>query len=189
MRRHGWFLLLAAVPLTLAGCGQQATTVATEEDAAPGPAAAVKEFLEAIRTGNDVVADQMLTSAARQEARDKGMGVAPPGSDTVTFEVGEAEMLPDDRAQVPCQWTDRDEEGGTHTDEVIWVLRKEPEGWRVGGMVAKIFPDLPPYRFNFENLDDMIAQQEAVNAEKERRAAGARAQAKQPPPAEDPIRR
>ncbi len=214
MRSHGWTLLLAIIPLTLLGCGQtsgdadgeQAATANADSDAGrsaeekpqshskpklDGPAAAVYEFLEAVRSGDDATADQMLTTVARQKTQEMNMVVAPPGSDTARFQVGKAEILPDDRAKVDCTWTDRDIDGTIRTDEIIWVLRKETEGWRIGGMVATVFPDTDPVMLNFEDPEGMIRKQEEIKKEMDRRMMAARAKTEpgKQPGAEEPIRR
>jgi hypothetical protein len=145
--------------------------VADDSGAAPvsdnaTPDAVVADFLEAIRTGKDERAGELLTKMARQKTEEMDMVVAPPGSESAAFEVGEVEMLPDDIAHVSSTWKD---EGDTH--EIVWALRKEPEGWRIAGMATKIFPDQElPLLLNFEDPEDMIRQQQLAEQEMIRRA-------------------
>jgi len=54
---------------------------------------------------------------------------------------------------------------------VVWVVRLDPEGWRVVGMAMRVFEDLPPLLLNFEDPEDMLAKQEMVAAELKRRAS------------------
>jgi len=146
-------------------------------DDAEGPAEAVFAFLEAVRTGDDASANEMLTQLAREKTSELDMVVAPPGSETASFEVGEVEMVPPDEpdvdeetAHVACTWTDIDDEGEPHADEIIWALRHEPEGWRIAGMATKIFEDQPPLLLNFEDPEDMQRKQRLAEEEMERRA-------------------
>ena len=80
--------------------------------------------------------------------------------------VGEA----DDLVHVCTNWTDTDAEGFTSTDSVVWVVRLDPEGWRVVGMAMRIFDDMAPLLLNFEDPEDMLAKQELVAEELQKRA-------------------
>lgn len=176
--------------LVVAGCGQSSTTTpAGSAPAAQGQAAttsgrpasgtseaAVFDFLEAVRTGNDDAASQMLTPLAREKVAEQHLVVAPPGTDTARFVLGAVERLADDGARVTVNWTDMDEEGKPRTDQVIWMVRRGPEGWRIAGVAAPVFEGEPPLLLNFEDPEDMIRKQKMVRDELRRRseeAAGA----------------
>jgi len=100
---------------------------------------------------------------------------------TATYSVRDCEVVGDagDLVHVGTTWTDTDADGFTSTDNVVWVVRLDPEGWRVVGMAMKIFEDLPPLLLNFEDPEDMLAKQEQVAAELQKRSqhAAAKAQA------------
>ena len=133
---------------------------------------AVATFLEAIKQGNETAALAMLTDVARAKTQELGLSVAPPVKDTATDAIGACEVVgdTDDIVHVATSWTDTDAEGFTTTDNVIWVCRLDPEGWRVVGMAMRIFPDLPPLLLNFEDPEDMLAKQRLVAEEITRRA-------------------
>lgn len=133
---------------------------------------AVATFLEAIKQGNETAALAMLTDVARAKTQELGLSVAPPVKDTATYAIGACEVVgdTDDIVHVATSWTDTDAEGFTTTDNVIWVCRLDPEGWRVVGMAMRIFPDLPPLLLNFEDPEDMLAKQQLVAEEITRRA-------------------
>ena len=76
-----------------------------------------------------------------------------------------------------------------NTDEITWVLRRETEGWRVGGMVVNALPDWPPTLLNFEDPTDMLRQQQLLQEEIQRRQANANLQVQRPPGGESPIQR
>jgi hypothetical protein len=175
MSRKLW--CLTALSLIVVGCSPQtsATPNHTGEAGAGGgisqadphdtPDHAVSEFLEAVRTGNDQTAAAMLTPTARQKTSEMQMSVAPPGSPTAKFTIGGVEYVTPEKdgAHVLSTWTDADSEGHSRSDDIIWVLRHESEGWRIAGMVTKVFPDQPPLILNFEDPEDMLRKQEMLH--------------------------
>lgn len=178
MERCSALLLgLATVGLTLAGCGSQGSPTSAEtaggrvskEFTKDGPDEAIRVFLEAVRTGDDAKAAQMLTPTARQKTAEMQIVVAPPGSPTAKFEVTEFEMVSEDGAHVASTWSDVDEQGNRHSDQILWILRREPEGWRVAGMATKIFEDELPIILNFEDPQDMMRKQKLAEEEMARR--------------------
>jgi hypothetical protein len=167
----------------VAGCGSadtspQAASTGAGTPNPQQPADVVREFLEAIRRGDDAKASQMLTEVARQETQKHELVVAPPGSETAQFEVGDTEfVVKDELAHVSSKWTDIGEDGQPHTDEIVWALRRDAAGWRIAGMATRIFPDEPPLLLDFEKPDDMIRQQRMAEEEIQRRARAAEGQA------------
>ncbi len=153
--------------------------------------AAIRDFLEAIKRGDDTAARGMLTQVARAKTEEMGLSIAPPVPATATYSIRDGETI--DKAgeivHVSTTWTDTDAEGFTTTDEVVWVTRLDPEGWRVVGMAMKVFEDAPPLLLDFEDPADMIAKQRQVAMEIQRRAKAAakppavRTGAAQPPKA------
>lgn len=182
--------LISGTPFFVAaGCGKSsADHVATKSEsaqdsgdaatpeAAADPAAAatvVHEFLQAVKTGDETRSNELLTPLARQKTAEQEMAVAPMGSESASFTVGEVELPEEgngELAHVASTWTDVDEDGEPHTDEILWVLRHDKEGWRVGGMATKVFEDQPPLLLDFENPVDMRRKQQLAEAEMERRS-------------------
>jgi hypothetical protein len=164
------FCLLAGgiIGIAALGCGN-AQSGGKGPAAADGPALAVQEFLDAVRKGDDKTSAAMLTPAARTNTAEYGIAVAPPGSDTASFKVGEVEMIGEEGAHVASFWTDEDEQGNKHTDTVVWMVRKEPDGWRIAGMATRVFDDQPAVVLNFEQPEDMLAKQKAIEQEMLRR--------------------
>jgi hypothetical protein len=159
----------------LAGCGGCSSENAAAPEAAakpatdkPGPDVAVFEFLKAVQTGDDKKAAEMLTKLAREKTAEMEMVVAPPGSETASFEVGEVELLEDRGAYVSSTWTDVGEDGQPHSDQIVWLVRNEPEGWRIAGMVTKLFES--KLVLNFEDPEDMMRKQKLAEQEMLRRA-------------------
>lgn len=146
--------------------------------AAPDPTktapakAAVVTFLDAVKRGDDATARGMLTKVARAKTEELGMSVAPPVADTATYVVRDCETVGDtgDVVHVATVWTDVAADGSQSSENVVWVVRLDPEGWRVVGMAMRVFEDMPPLLLNFEDPEDMVAKQEMVAAELEKRA-------------------
>jgi hypothetical protein len=122
-------------------------------------------FLEAVRLGDDQAAGSMLTELARQKTAQMDMVVAPPGSDTASFHVGQPHMISSDLARVPSRWTDLDHEGKPRTDDITWTVRCAAGAWRIAGMAARIVKDQPPVELDFENPQEMVRQQQRAEQE------------------------
>jgi hypothetical protein len=201
MRTMRWVAMSAVLAMAISGCGKSVgkDKIPKEADAGmpaaqsssklEGPAAAVAEFLEALRTGNDDKASKMLSTAAREKTLSLNRSVTPPASDTARFTVGKVDYVDDNGARVACEWTDLDEEGQPKTDQAVWVLRREQDGWRVAGVAAVVFPGEPPLLLNFEDPDDMFRKQQWVREEIRRRSEAARLQAQGEEKQEKPVRR
>jgi hypothetical protein len=188
MQRLGLVLPAVLVLAALAGCNKGSSdgqSAASEKPA--GPDVAVFDFLKAVQTGDDDKAAGMLTKTAREKTEAMDLVVAPPGSPTASFEVGEVEMIGDNGAYVACSWTDNDEEGQKRTDQIVWVLRKEPEGWRIAGMVTTLFDE--KLVLNFEDPEDMMRKQALAEQEMLRRQQQQQGQAVRPDDPNGPLRR
>lgn len=157
------------------GAAQREADPEADMQAAAG---VVRDFLQAIKSGDETVSNELLTPLARQKTAELDMAVAPMGSETASFSVGEVELPEEgdgELAHVASKWTDIDDDGAQRTDEILWVLRREREGWRIGGMATKIFEDQPPLLLDFEDPVDMRRKQQLAEAELERRARQAAA--------------
>src|SRR3972149_5716445 len=159
---HGWLILVPLTAIGIYGCSkpdgseprsetsQQRNTQQTASnspqvdlDKLEAPAAATYEFLDAVRTGNDEKATKMLSTIAREKTAALNLNITPPASDTARFTLGKVEYIGQDGARVASLWTDVDKDGLTNSDEAIWVLRREEEGWRVVGVAATVFHGEP----------------------------------------------
>lgn len=131
------------------------------------PEKVVTEFLNAMKTGDDGVASGLLTATAREETGKHSLAVQPPGSPTAVYEVTAGEVSEDDPtvAQVGCLWTETDQSGAERSEQVVWVLRKHSEGWRVFGMATQMPTRTEPVFFNFEEPAEMTELMEAISAE------------------------
>jgi len=165
-----------------AGQAGPATSGHTAQSAQPAcleaPAAAVYEFLDAIRKGDDQKATAMLSELARKRWADKGIPLSPAASDTAKFSVGRVEYVGQDGARVAATWTDLDENQQARTDHALWMVRREASGWRIAGVAATVFEGEPPLLLDFENPDEVLRKQQWVEEEFRRRAWEAELQAR-----------
>lgn len=170
--------LIGLVCLVVSGCSGAGVGSAKTEPAK----ATVVAFLDAIKRGDDATASGLLTKVARAKTKEMGMSVAPPVPDTAVCKVHTCEMVSesDDLAHVGTTWTDTDADGFRTEQDVVWVVRLDPEGWRVAGMAVKVFEDMAPLLLNFEDPEDMLAKQEHVAAELQKRATGTASAGGQP---------
>lgn len=153
------------------------------------PASAVFAFLDALRRGDDQKILAMYTARAREEVARVNQQFAPRGSDTAQFQVGEVEYINEAGARVACTWTDLDQDGQPHTLEFLWMVRREPAGWRVAGMAATPFPGEPPVLLDFENLEATIEKVNLLAEEIQRRDEMGTREARQPENSQDSLRR
>jgi hypothetical protein len=134
------------------------------------PAEVVEQFLKAIREGDEKGADELLTQVAREKTKEADLHVAPPGSSTAVFSVGK-QTVDGSQAKVASTWSDLDDEGKKQTDEIVWLLKKEPAGWRISGMSTDLFPGEASLILNFEDPNEMLERQQKAEAEMVKRAA------------------
>ena len=205
MRQIRWLAISAVFvsAVAVSGCSKQAgtgdsstspgdnDTVSVEGDRQlDGPAGAVHEFLDALRTGNDKKASSMLSALAREKTASLGGNLTPPASDTAQFAIGKVDYVNDDGARVACAWTDIDVDGQSRTDEAIWVLRREEAGWRIVGFAYQVFPGEEPLLLNFEDPEDVFRKLQWAREETRRRMEADGLQAHQGGEnQENPIRR
>ncbi|GAB4138948.1 hypothetical protein [Thermopirellula anaerolimosa] len=159
-----------------AGDRQSGATANVTDSAADNtgdPVSATKVFLEAVRTGDDEKVVAMFTELARQQAGELNRQFAPVGSDTARYEVSDkVEFVAEDGARVMSTWTDLGADGKPRSDDIMWMLRKEADGWRIAGMAAVIFPGEPPLLLDFENMKETLRKVELLAEELERRQTG-----------------
>ncbi len=158
------------------------------------PADAVRDFLVAVRAGDDDTAMAILTTKAQEEAWQNGMAISAQGFPDAKFDVSEVEYDQQKQgAHVLSTWSDGSEEG-TPTFQCVWILRREPHGWAIGGMATKFIENADPVILNFEDQADMErkqrwAEQQMARAYQEQQAqVTAQTQAQTEPAADQSVR-
>lgn len=135
-------------------------------NASSSPQEVVLAFLNGMRDGNSEVTAALLTERALQETVKHDWPVQPPGAPSATYQLGDPQFSDASQTvvQVPCLWSESDGQGGSVQFEVVWVLAKHPQGWRVAGFATELVPGKPPYFFNFEDITHLKATQAEAEA-------------------------
>ncbi|MCA9122581.1 MAG: hypothetical protein H6822_03570 [Planctomycetaceae bacterium] len=128
------------------------------------PGAVVLAFLDALRDGDDEIAETLLTSIARRETKEHDLTVQPPGSPSARYTIGEVRHV-QGGVHVNSNWIEYDESGEQSNYDIVWVLRQEPVGWRVAGMATAVIPNKPPIYLNFEDVPDLLQKWQQADAE------------------------
>jgi hypothetical protein len=184
MQRAIWIPLIVVSMLIAAGCGdssapdRSAQSAVDSRDAgmsadtgsslAAGaggsPSETVARFYEALRSGEDRAIAALLTDKARAETANNGLDIQSQGSAQLEYQLGEVDYINDsmDGAHVKSLWIDYAPDGEKAATEVIWVLRKQAEGWRIAGMATQVVEGQLPLLFNFEDPEDMLRKKEYV---------------------------
>jgi hypothetical protein len=126
------------------------------------PEQVVEYFLAALQQGSDEQVTGLLTAKARTETAKHDLVVRSPGSPTAKFSVGALEMV-SGGAYVNSRWSETSREGFTHSFEIMWVLRKQGNGWRIAGMATRVAENEQPTYLNFENPQEMIRKWDAAD--------------------------
>jgi hypothetical protein len=152
----------------LIGCGGSSTTAVSSpspsssqiaQDNTPQPTDIVSQFLDQVRRGGDnTAAGDLLTQAAQMELKRIGRSVQPIGTPNASFKVTRGEAHPDDPNAmiVHSIWSEPNEEGGQSDSEVLWGLKREPNGWRISGLAVEPEPGVDLVVVNFEDGNSML---------------------------------
>lgn len=175
MKRIAYTFSVIAVALLFAGCGGDSESTSKDASAAPDAAAtapadsqssinnqdpttAVTAFLNAMRSGDNKVAELLLTTKAREETAKQNMVVQPPGTPNASYKIGRVEYPKDQEATayVECTWTEKYDDGQSDQYEVVWVLHQEKTGWHIAGMATELDNSGSIVFLNFENPAEMM---------------------------------
>ncbi|MCO6458975.1 MAG: hypothetical protein J5I93_27015 [Pirellulaceae bacterium] len=159
-----------AKPATEARAAGQAAAAGTSSAAVPadlGPQEVVARFLDSLRSGDEAIAAELLTTKARTETARHDLTVQPPGTPQATYRVGQVEYVTEKRdgAHVTSTWSEPTGGGGHESYEIVWVLRLQPHGWRIAGMATQVVPNQAPLFLNFEDPADMLQKWQDADAE------------------------
>jgi len=184
---RAWLIGIVVAVASIAGCSSKSgpATSATPNATAAGtattssppaiavPASAppdqvVTVFLSALRTGDKATTASLLTAKAREETAKRNLDVDPQAAPDARYVVRPATLKTPSGAHVTSVWTERyQNEQGEMVEanyEIVWVLRREKEGWRLAGMATELVPGQEPQFLNFEDPDDMIRKRDEAIA-------------------------
>ncbi len=136
---------------------QQLNVPAGSQTVITPPAEVVAQFLDCLRRGDEVTTEQLLTKLAREEVAKHDLEVAPPGSPSATFQIGETREVENGRALVESMWTEPSTDGKDPTKTgVVFDVRLEAGGWRLAGMVIDMGADSEAIIVDFENMSGLL---------------------------------
>lgn len=139
------------------------------------PPLGLSHFLQALKRRDTMAVEQLLTSVARVEAQRSKHNIKlaenPPFSEQAQFKFGQIEFIDETKtgAYFPVMITDYDADG-EYSEEIIWVLGRDDNGWRVAGYTFELFKDEPWLVLNFEDLEEVRRMTQRAEAEIRRRA-------------------
>lgn len=174
--RRVWFAAgLCVATAVLAGCnsssgdGSPGDGASSQGDASSPqvksdgrtPKQVVEGLMEAMLAHDQSKVDAMLTEKARLANALKA-----DTPESVRYKVGDVEMIGEANAHVAAAWFYPNEDASEYRVMTMWMLRKEPEGFRVYGNIM-IVPELAKYdggkvAFDFEDPEQFAATESRV---------------------------
>lgn len=138
--------------------------IAVPANAAPDQV--VMAFLNALRSGDSPTTESLLTATAKTELAKHNLSVDVQSAPSATYQVKPAEIVANNPhgAHVSSIWTEKFEDGTSEPYEIVWVLRQQPEGWRLAGMAMQLIPGQPAQFLDFENPSDMLRKKDEAIA-------------------------
>jgi hypothetical protein len=177
-----WLLAFLGFCGLTAGCnsatddGSQATdtssAAAKEQQSAPKvksdgrtPKEVIEILMQAMLAHDQAKVDSVLTEKARLA---NVLKAETPQNENIRYKVGDVDMIGEGNAHVAAAWFHPNEDGSEYRVMTMWMLRKEPEGFRVYGNIM-IVPQLAKYdggkvAFDFENAEQFAATENRVHA-------------------------
>lgn len=179
---------ITLVTLATTGCsggsapepaGGQVTPVSNQAAATADPRSAkqvVETFLACSQSGNTTGKVALLTPAARAEwekAEKSGSGfsMGVEASPTLVFKVGDEELVGETKqeAHVASVLTEKSPDGEEVSENIVWFVLQEPEGWRISGMAMNVIDGELPLILDFEDQAEMARKIQMLNTEIARR--------------------
>ncbi|MCG8450574.1 MAG: nuclear transport factor 2 family protein [Pirellulales bacterium] len=169
MRGIVLLVVVNALAITL-GCSERTPggeTASSKKGATPGgQASAIKtvvhKFWESVREGDANKAVALLSPTAQKCIRENQYEFVPPASDTMSFQIGEVEIVDGDQAIVDSIWTDIDGDGNTYHEGMSLALRKVGGRWCIFGMAADMGPNQPPMVMDLESPEEFFGPQHST---------------------------
>ena len=115
-----------------------------------------RRFLKSLQSAERTAAEQLLTKRALLNTKRAELNLESPGSRTAEFTVESPRYATNKRelATVDCIVVDT-VDGKTVNSRLAWMLRQEPAGWRISGMILDLDDGKSLDLLSFENLDDI----------------------------------
>jgi hypothetical protein len=176
MYQRFWITYIIGLLLLFGGCGGENVTQQRPpavSSAAPGTTPfeanadsihsatdVVSKFMAAMIRGESQTIRMLLTPLARQKGEEKGIPFASEASDTALFTIDKAVPQGENSIYVHTTLTDLNEKSEKESVEIVWIVTKNEEGWRVAGAAVSLLAGQDKTLINFE---DPEAAQNAIS--------------------------
>jgi hypothetical protein len=120
----------------------------------------VSKFMTAMFHGESRTIRALLTPTARQKGEAMGIPFAPQTTHTASFTVDQTIPQGENCVYVHTTLIDSNEKGEKESVEIVWIVVKNKEGWRISGAAVVLFDGQDKTLLNFE---DPEAAQNAIS--------------------------
>ena len=186
--RHSFQIVGVVFILVFSGCKEKETNsppvpvhpsnTANDSSAQAEPhpehpaADTARNFFEAIQQGDEVKIRSLLTPLARKKGEENSIPFSPNPSKTAYFTVDQAVPKGEIGAYVHSTLNDVNEQGQKESVEIIWIVARSEEGWRIAGAAVALFEGQEKTVINFEDPEAALksiadAEQREVRRRKE----------------------
>lgn len=172
----------AAVRTVPAAPAESEVSPAVDLDSELGPDASPEDvcrrFLKCLQVGERGAAEKLLTQRALTTTKRADLNLESPGGPEASFSVGAPRYATNKRelATVDCVVTE-ELHGQKMESTISWLLRSEPAGWRICGMILDMESNASLDFLSFENVADVERIKSSVSAEAEEAAVAENADA------------
>lgn len=121
------------------------------------PSVVCEKFLDLLRSGNRLTAENLLTRSALAVTSRADLSIEPIGGPAAKYSFGEPAYATNKQklAQVKCTITD-EIDGEAYETNLTWLARKQKEGWRISGMIVQFEEGGPADLLSFESYGDVL---------------------------------
>ena len=126
----------------------------------------VAMFADSIRRGDRETVNKLITDASREEIKNQGIDLDPPGSPDASYKIGSFRYSDEDKDSgfVESLWIEPAQDGNLpQSTEVVWGVRLENGGWRICGLAIDMGKDQPAALVNFEDLEGTVTPESTSN--------------------------
>ncbi len=115
-----------------------------------------QNFMHFLRDGKRIEAENLLTRTALTVTTQAGLQLEPMGGPAANYSVNEVRFATNKAklAQVECSIVET-VDGETYEMDVVWLTRKQPNGWRISGVMLELENSSVKDLLSFENMQDV----------------------------------
>ncbi len=146
-----------------------APTASVIDGAGTEPAQSVAIFLDSLRRGDETAINSVLTAKSREEIAKTNQVLQPLGTPEGEYKIGRVGFPYSDSpdvALVECTWNEPALPGKPQVSmDIVCEVHKEPEGWRISGMVFSMTGTEDTVVLDFEDANSLEATLEAATGQ------------------------